>query len=120
MITSYFFDTYSFIESHKANSRYEKFKGKAIITTKMNLMEFHYTLLREVGKNLADIHLRYLQKFIVEFEIEHIKLANQLRRKYKNLSYVDCLGYIVALANQVPFVTGDQAFKNLPNVEFIK
>ena len=120
MMNSYFFDTYAFIELHKANPNYAKFKGKPIITTKMNLMELHYTILREVGKNLANIHLQYLQRFTVEFELNHIKLANQLKYKYKNLSYVDCLGYVIALTNQVPFVTGDEGFKDMPNVEFIK
>jgi predicted nucleic acid-binding protein len=83
-------------------------------------MEFHYGLLKDFEKTEANQKVDNLKNFIVEFDFEHIKLANQLKRKIKGLSYVDCLGYIVALKNGVFFVTGDEGFKDLPNVEFIK
>ncbi len=120
MIQSYFFDTYALFELHNANPEYNKFNGAAIITTKMNVMEFHYGLLKDFEKTEANQKVDNLKNFIVEFDFEHIKLANQLKRKIKGLSYVDCLGYIVALKNGVFFVTGDEGFKDLPNVEFIK
>tara|TARA_Y100000310_G_C20698903_1_gene827845 strand:- start:3599 stop:3961 length:363 start_codon:yes stop_codon:yes gene_type:complete len=120
MINSYFFDTYALIELHNANPNYEKYKGAAIITTKMNLMEFHFGVLREMGKYVADIQMGNLNNFVVEFDLDQIKFANHLKYKFRKLSYIDCLGYIVALNNGVPFVTGDEGFKELPNVEFKK
>ena len=40
--------------------------------------------------------------------------------KKSNLSYIDCIGYITAFKKEVKFVTGDDQFKNMKNVEFVK
>ena len=51
-----------------------------------------------------------------------IKAANVFRNinRKRKLSCVDCLGYTLARSLGVPFLTGDQLFGNLDNVEFVK
>jgi len=36
------------------------------------------------------------------------------------LSYVDALGYTIAKAHNLRFLTGDAAFEGIANVEFVK
>ena len=122
-IESYFFDTYAFFEIINGNPNYEKYsKGIAIVTTKLNLMELHYGLLASYGKETAD---KYFDKFIdlcIEIDDKIIKSANNFRYlfKKKKLSYIDCVGYILAKARNLRFLTGDMQFEDMENVEFVK
>ena len=51
-----------------------------------------------------------------------IKEANELKLKInrRDVSYVDCLGYTLAKKLGVKFLTGDEQFKDMENVEFVK
>ena len=40
--------------------------------------------------------------------------------KSRDLSYVDCIGYVIAMRNNIRFLTGDRQFRNLPNVTFVR
>ena len=85
-------------------------------------MELHYGLLRTEGKDKADkIYDAYLE-FAIEINDSVIKKSNQFRleNKDKKLSYVDCIGYTLAKENNARFLTGDQQFKEMENVEFVK
>src|SRR3989338_10424977 len=119
-VKSFFFDSYAFFEIANGNLAYEPYtKEIAIITTKLNLMELHYGLLRTEGKERADeLYAQYVG-FAIGFNDEDIKTANQFRleQKKQDLSYVDCLGYVLAKKNNVKFLTGDGKFKDLENVE---
>ena len=120
---TYFFDTYALFEIIKENKNYLRYiKDITIITTKLNLMELHYSLLRTVGKKEADKHYDYFLKFVIEFSDETIKKANEFKflNKNKKLSYADCIGYILAKMNNIKFLTGDREFENLEYVEFVK
>jgi|SRR3989344_1463716 len=122
-IRVFFFDTYAFFEIANDNLAYEPYtKDIAIITTKLNLMELHYGLLRTEGEENANIIYNEYSKFVVDFSDEDIKEANKFRLKNKkqDLSYIDCLGYIIACKKRVKFLTGDQKFKDLDNVEFVE
>ncbi|MBI4210359.1 MAG: hypothetical protein HY544_02525 [Candidatus Diapherotrites archaeon] len=48
--------------------------------------------------------------------------ANGFRKENKRLKmpYIDCLGYAIARSRGIKFLTGDNAFKGLENVEFVK
>ena len=120
---SYFFDTYAFYEIIAGNPNYKPYeKGIGIITTKLNLMELHYGILLLYGQDKAD---EYYNKFVecaVEVTDEAIKNANNFKMTYKirKVSYIDCIGYTIAKMRGVKFPTGDEAFKDLDNVEFVK
>jgi len=49
-----------------------------------------------------------------------MKRRLELRKKKLDLSYADAIGYAVSLRLMLMFLTGDEAFKNLENVEFVK
>jgi hypothetical protein len=36
------------------------------------------------------------------------------------LSYVDALGYVIATKMKIKFLTGDNAFEGMENVEYVK
>lgn len=121
----YFFDTYVLVEIYKGNPNYAKHLNSRFVTTLLNLMELYNTILKESSKNIAEpIFQRYLNKCVhitpstlkeaVEFRLDFIK-----KTKYR-ISYVDAIGYIIAKKLNIKFLTGDEAFKNLENVEFIK
>ena len=44
----------------------------------------------------------------------------KLKHRKKKISYVDALGYKLALENNALFLTGDNAFKDVSHVEFVK
>ena len=122
METAYFLDTYALIEILNKNKNYEPYKKGHLITTKFNLMELHYFLLRNVGKKDADFHYNRLLDMVVEITDEIIKKSNEFKllNKKRKLSYIDCIGYIIAKMSTVKFLTGDNQFENLENVEFVK
>ncbi|MEK6893718.1 MAG: PIN domain-containing protein [Nanoarchaeota archaeon] len=122
-IDSFFFDTYALFEVIEGNPNYEKYtKGISIITSKLNLMELHYGLLRIESKEIANKYYDYYLKFAIDFSDDDIKKANELKlhMKKQNVSYVDCLGYILARRLGILFLTGDCKFEGLENVEFVK
>lgn len=119
---TYFFDSYALIEVAKGNPSYARFKtGTRILTTKMNLMELHYCVLRLQGKAEADAAYDLFLPFCVEVDDEIIKKANFFRLAHakKDLSYVDCIGYVIACTLRIPFLTGDKQFKMMENVEHV-
>ena len=121
----YFFDTYALIEINKGNPNYKKYTGIEFVTTLFNLMEFYYALLKLIDRDLAKLKFqRYLNK-CVEINSEIIMRATEFRHEFnKNnkikISYVDAVGYVTSKKLNIKFLTGDQAFKNLNNVEYIK
>ena len=123
-IAVYFFDTYALIEIIKGNPNYKEYSKGEFITTRFNLMELYYGLLRLFNEGVAD---RYFNTFLpscVPVSDNTIKVAMKFRfeqRKNGNLiSYVDCISYFVALENNIRLVTGEKHFLGLRNVEFVK
>ncbi len=120
---SLFFDTYAFFEIFRNNPSYKRFWGTfSVVTTRLNLMELYYGLLKDYDPKKADFVYNYLLHAVVEIDDATIKEAMQFRfkNKTKNLSYVDCIGYVVAMKHNIKFLTGDRQFKGLPNVEFVQ
>ena len=123
VIISYFFDTYALIELYKGNPNYLKYRsGIKVFTNKLNLMEFAAFLIREKKENEISKMFKDLSKYNLDYDnvvlIEAAKM--KLRHKSKYLSYIDCIGYFIAAKNKVKFLTGDEKFKNMLNVEFVK
>jgi len=119
----FFADTYALFEIVDGNPEFGKYINDAeIITTSLNLMELYYGLLLKHGAEKAEAYYSVFQPRAVLFSDETIKSAMKFRlaQKGKNLSYVDCVGYQVALENNVKFLTGDRGFAGMPNVEYVK
>jgi len=123
IITTYFFDSYAFFEIIEGNQNYDPYsQDVGIITSKLNLMEVHYGLLNKYGKEIADRYYDRLLPFTIDLDDDIIKSANMIKLLFKkrDLSYVDCIGYTLAKARHVKFLTGDKQFEDLENVEFVK
>src|SRR3989344_1544503 len=122
-VKTLFFDTYAFFEILNRNTGYSGFVTDiSIITTKLNLMELYYGILKNYGKASADKIFERFLEFAVEIDDETIKEAMQFRlqNRERKFSYIDAIGSIIALRRNVRFLTGDVQFKDLPNVEFVK
>ncbi|MEW6295562.1 MAG: PIN domain-containing protein [Candidatus Diapherotrites archaeon] len=119
----FFADSYAIIDYLKGNKKLKKyFEESELITTKLNLMEVYYSALLESTEEMAE---KYYDSFLdkcVEIEDNTIKAAMKLRfkEKAKKLSYVDAAGYQIALERNIKFLTGDEQFREMRNVEFIK
>lgn len=118
----YFFDTYAIIEIIRGNPSYSTFKKTWMATTRLNLMEVYYWLLNKFGKEDANQFYDEAVQYAVEVSDDIVKeaMAFRLDNKHRRLSYVDCIGYVIARANNMKFLTGDAQFEEMPNVEFIK
>ena len=120
---TYYFDTYAFFEIIRGNPNYLPYsKEVSVVTTKMNLMELYYWLLRRKGKEEADKYYLKFLPFCVEITNEIIKKSCEFRLEHKNkqLSYIDCIGYVIALHKNIKFLTGDREFESFENVEYVK
>lgn len=116
---AYFFDTCAIIEIILGNKKYEKYKDVVKITTQLNLVELHYYLLRKVNSSYAKKIYHKLMRYTVPLYDKAIFDGNRLKSGIKGLSYVDCIGYAIAIHHKTKFLTGDKAFKDMPSVEFI-
>lgn len=117
-----FYDTYALYAIAIGQESYKIFnKNHKILTCLMNLYELYYLLIKENKEELTEEFFKRLMYNCVEISAECIKEAAKFRFKEikKKMSYLDCLGYVLARENNVKFLTGDIAFKDLPNVEFV-
>ena len=122
MKNSYFIDTYAIIEIIKGNKNYFMFKDVKYVLTIFNLFELHYALLRDYSETIAKAYVQYYSKFLVEMDLAMLHQSNvfKLENKKKKYSYADCVGYVMAKRLGLKFLTGDQGFSGVENVEYIK
>ena len=120
---TFFFDSYALIEIYEKNINYEKYAKANAITSYFQIYEVYYSLIKNgyTNEEIKDF-FQFLQNFCINLEFNWIPKAVEFRALHKNkdLSYADCLGYIIARQLNIKFLTGDNQFKNLPNVEFVK
>ena len=118
----YFFDTYAFIEMVKGNKNYLRFKSSELATSKLNLMEVYCWLLNNFSKEIADLFYDKTVQYVIDISDDAIKEAMMFRiqNKSKNLSYIDCIGYVLAKSSGLKFLTGDRQFRQMDNVEFVQ
>ena len=118
----YFFDTYAFFRIIEGSKEYQELTNMVgIVTTKFNLMELYYGLLRDYNVDIANKYYDILKEYCLEnIDDDVIKMGCVLKRSNRTLSYVDCLGYSIACKLNITFLTGDKEFENMDNVKFIK
>ena len=116
---AYFFDTYALFEIIGGNEAYAKYTTASAIITILNLAELNYGLKKEKGKLIADKITDKYVSLLVDVSVEQMKEAMDLKMKHKKLSIPDVIGYAVAKKHGVKFLTGDEGFRHLPNVEFV-
>lgn len=118
----FFYDTYAIISLIEGNENYNKYKSGIITTSILNFAELYNIFLRNQGKQTADYWAKKLNFNLFEIDKDSISKAVKLRfdNKKENLSLTDCVGYILALKNNIKFLTGDEKFEDKKNVEFVK
>lgn len=118
----YFFDSYALIEILLGNQLFEEYKNEDMHITILNLIEVTQYFMQHFGEEKASIICKKLSVYVLELSNEDILNATRFRNenKKKSLSYADCVGYIYAKTHNLVFLTGDDAFRNMPNVEFKK
>ncbi len=117
---TYFYDTYALIQIALSGEQYKTYQQGVFILHFLNLYEFYHVLCKQGHKESADSFLERLQECCVEATIEDVKIASHHKLHSKELSYADALGYTIARRRGLKFLTGDDAFKNLEGVEFLK
>lgn len=121
----YFYDSYAVLAYVGGDERYRQFfEQDDGVLTKLNLLEIYYRSLERHGSKAAMEILEAFSKFLTDFQSkdieESMKLRMKLKQKRLDLSYADALGYHLASSMKIKFLTGDKAFKNLENVQFLE
>lgn len=125
-MAKYFADTYALIEFLRGSPAYQRYALEELTTTMFNLLELAYALIKDFEPSQALNILTQVQAHIqvIEPSIEDLVNASKLRLKARqeerNLSLINCLGYVIAKRLGIKFLTGDREFKGLENVEFVK
>ena len=115
-------DTYALIELLGGNPNYKSYLNHILITTKFNLVELYYHFLHDYNKQTADKYLNLYSKFIIPITYGCIRAGMEFKLEHKKVkvSYVDCVGYALAMELGIKFLTGDRKFEDKENVEFVK
>ena len=85
-----------------------------------NLVELYLAVLRDRGEADAQRQFRRFRTIVVDLEDEWLFEAMALKLRRSKLSYVDAIGYTAARRTGARFLTGDEAFRRLPDVEFCR
>lgn len=115
-----FFDTYALFEVVRGNENYKEYTQKTPVITIFNAAELNYGLKRDSRKEDADELTKKFIPFIIDVSFEDIKKAMSLKNEKRFLSIPDAIGYTVAERLNIPFLTGDEDFKQMKNVLFVK
>jgi len=120
----YFLDTYAMIEIFLGNENYKNyiFDPEQAMCTIFNLMEAHFYFLKKFGQTKSDEIYELIKPIIIKIDDSTLKEANSFKLLHlkKRFSFADSIGYITSLKINAKFITGDYAFKDLENVEFVK
>lgn len=118
----FFADTYAIIEIIRGNPNYSEYTDSVLVTSKLNLMELYYHLLHDFDKDTAERYFKVYSRFVMPISNNSIRNGMQfkLAHKKEKVSYVDCVGYALALELGIRFLTGDRKFEDKDNVEFVK
>ena len=121
-MVTYFLDSYAIMELIKGNKAYLPYLEVEFVTTIMNLYEVYYNLLKVSSEEEAYRRFMEFRDAVIEVRDEHIFLASKFRMKNstKDISYIDSLGYAIAMTGRLRFLTGDKAFEQMKNVAFVK
>lgn len=121
-------DTYALIEWFRNhNKKYIKyFDLDNNFITPLILMEFYFSVYHEFNEAKAEFLREVLLKNFQIIKIRQddiIKAAKFRSKMYKKkikMSYTDVLNYVIAKENNLKVLTGDEHFRNLDHVEFVK
>jgi hypothetical protein len=126
VVSGYFLDTYAMMEYVAGNRAYLKYfsSNSRLRTSILNLMELYFHVLRDAGESVADSTYAQFKQYVVPLSDEDVKNGMKFRlrsmSKRLDVSYTDSVGYAASERLGTNFLTGDEVFKRLSNVEFVK
>ena len=122
-MNEFYYDSYAILAYLNRSENYVPYFTSSIgMTSLYNVMEVYYFVLRDQGSEQAKKILALLRQIVITPSLEDAEQAMffKLKHKTKKLSYADCLGYALARRLEVPFLTGDEGFRGISHVEFVK
>jgi predicted nucleic acid-binding protein len=123
-LMEFFFDTYAIIEFLKSNPRFQSYFNKKGITSRLNLMEVYFQVLKIEGEQKADtVHASFsvcCEDYDEHLMKEAMKFRLRMMLNGKDVSYADAIGYQMALKKGLKFLTGDKEFRGMENIEFVR
>ena len=116
-------DSFAWIEYFMGSERGARVRDyiegtEPLYTPSICLTEIKSRYLREGKDPATRIGLIMKRSFITQINGEIALLAADIKQRY-NLHTIDAIIYAGAQGKSLPLVTGDQHFKNLPNVEML-
>ena len=121
-MTEYVFDTYALFEILHGNPRYQAYTDETPVVNPFILGEYCHGLLKEMSDEKAYDMARKYEPFSAPVGVRLMLDASSMKRKHakQNLSFTDCMGYLMAKKMGKKFLTGDKQFEHMENVEFVK
>lgn len=115
-------DTYALVEINNGNPKFASLLTEDAVITDIIMAEFYGYLYRKYDLRTADYWHRRLSFFCqpVSRDIMIKAVRFKVDNSKEDLSFFDCVGYIFAVENGMKFVTGDEEFKDKPQVEFVR
>ena len=89
-------------------------------TSVWNLVELYLAILRDRGEDEAQRQFARFRTIAIDPEDGWLFEAMGLKVRRPKLSYADAIGYTAARRIGARFLTGDEAFRRLPDVEFCR
>jgi predicted nucleic acid-binding protein len=116
---AFFFDSYAIMELLEGNPAYLPYENVQGVLTIFNIAELNYAMKRDGKKQADELTRRYFSMRVPVIERD-IAESMSFRIQHKKLSIPDAIGYVVAKRLGIRFLTGDQEFERMENVEFVK
>ena len=123
---AYLFDSYAIIEVLKGSRTYAPFASSDLVfTNKLHLAEAYFYFVKNGATEKAEQVFDSFSLHSIDIPDAVIKTAMRFRFEFNKgrkskISYADAIGYELAKFKRVKFLTGDDSFEKLPNVEFVK
>lgn len=120
-----FADSYAFFARAEGNPRYIRvFASHATVTSALNVLEVYAVMLRRLEPSVALRHARacaaYLTPVPDDVAFDAAKFKRRMVSEGRSCSTVDAWGYAASRRLGCRFLTGDQQFKGLPGVAFLR
>ncbi|MFH0862762.1 MAG: PIN domain-containing protein [Candidatus Altiarchaeota archaeon] len=126
----YFFDSYAFMAFFvEGKNSYKKYfeDEEEKYTSFLSLMEIYSWTLHGINQDKADDILGAILPHFSIVPLDDIdtvkraaKFRSQMLKGKKSLSYADCVNYALAQKLNMKLLTGDEDFRSLKGVEFVK
>jgi predicted nucleic acid-binding protein len=124
-LTRYFADSYAYLAAMDGSKAYAKLVAESdLVTTHLNAVEVAQGLLRRMGDSKLEDGLQPILSQCVIPPAPVAAAAARFRHEAVaaggNCSTVDAWGYATAQHLGIPFLTGDEHFRGVPGVKFVK